>query len=123
MELLYELESQADEFIVERMRRTIADALSGYKPMRQECDVAMPRHHCYERTLIAMFGEMRLDVPVFRCGDCGAMTGGMDAIGKGRTRKRYSKNADVAMRLAALGISYERVGNTWGSQRARRASG
>ena len=34
MELLYELESQADEFIVERMRRTIADAPSGYKPMR-----------------------------------------------------------------------------------------
>ena len=27
MELLYELESKADEFIVERMRRTIADAL------------------------------------------------------------------------------------------------
>ena len=34
MELLYELESQADEFIVERMRQTIADAPSGYKPMR-----------------------------------------------------------------------------------------
>lgn len=33
MELLYELESQADEFIVERMRRPIADALSNYKPM------------------------------------------------------------------------------------------
>ena len=42
MELLYELESQADEFIVERMRRAIADALSGYNPM---CDVAMGRHH------------------------------------------------------------------------------
>lgn len=26
MELLYELESQADAFIVDRMRRTIADA-------------------------------------------------------------------------------------------------
>ena len=49
MELLYELESQADEFIVERMRRTIADAPSSYKPMRQECDVAMARHHCYKR--------------------------------------------------------------------------
>ena len=34
MELLYEQESQADEFIVDWMRRTIADALSQYKPMR-----------------------------------------------------------------------------------------
>lgn len=31
MELLCELESQADEFIVERLRRNIADAPSGYK--------------------------------------------------------------------------------------------
>ena len=91
MELLYELESQADEFIVERMRRTIVDAPSSYKPMRQECDVAMARHHSYERTLITKYGEMRLDVPVFRCGDCGAMRGRLDVIGKGRTRKRYSK--------------------------------
>ena len=60
MELLYELESQADEIIVERMRRTIADALSQYKPMREECDVTMARHHSYERTLITKYGEMRL---------------------------------------------------------------
>ena len=91
MELLYELESQADEIIVERVRRTIADALSQYKPMREECDVTMARHHSYERTLITKYGEMRLDVPVFRCGDCGAMTSGMDVIGKGQARKCYSK--------------------------------
>ena len=46
MELIYELKAQADEFIVERMRQTITDALSGYKPMREDCDVAMARHHC-----------------------------------------------------------------------------
>ena len=87
MELLYELEIQADEFIVEPMRQTIADALSRYKPMREECDVALARHHSYERTLIAKYGEMRLDIPVFRCGDCSAM----DVIGKGQLRKQYSK--------------------------------
>ena len=65
MELLYELEGQADELIVERMRRAIADALSGYKPMCEECDVAMARHNIYERTIIIKDGEMRLDVPVF----------------------------------------------------------
>ena len=56
MELLYELESQADEIIVERIRQTIADALSQYKPMCEECDVAMARHHSYERTLITKYG-------------------------------------------------------------------
>ena len=58
MELLHELESQADEFIVERMRWTIADALAQYKPICEECNVAMVRHHCYERTLITNYGEM-----------------------------------------------------------------
>lgn len=91
MELLYELESQADEFIVERMRRTITDALSIYKPMRQECDPAMPRHHRYERTLITKYGEVRLDFPVLRCGAFGAINSRIDGISKGQTRRRYSK--------------------------------
>ena len=52
MELLYELESQSDEIIAERMRQTIEDALSQYKPMCEECDVAMARRHSYKRTLI-----------------------------------------------------------------------
>lgn len=56
MELLYEQKIYADEFIVERIRQAIADALSRYKPMRQERDVAMAHHHCYERTLIAKCG-------------------------------------------------------------------
>lgn len=36
MELLYELRIQSDEFIVKRMRQTIADRLSRHKPMRQD---------------------------------------------------------------------------------------
>ena len=91
MELLYELKTQADALIVERMRRTIADALSSHKPLREERYLAMARRHCYERTLIAKRGEMRLDIPAFRRGDCGAMRGAMDVIGKGQTRKRRSK--------------------------------
>ena len=121
---LYKLESQADELIVERMRRTIADALSGYKPMCEECDVAIVRHHSYERTLITEYGKMRLDVPVFHCG---AMTSGMDVIGKSQARKRYSKKIrDETMRLAAQGVGYERVGKMlgfWGSLKVRCASG
>ena len=105
MELLYELETQADEIIIERMRQTIADALALYNPVREERYVAMARHHSYERTLITTCGEMWLDVPVFRCGDCGAMRGGMEVIGKGQTRELYSQK--YAMRLAMLGVSCE----------------
>ena len=57
-------------------------------------------------------GKLTLDVPVFLCGECGAMRGGMDVIGKWQTRKLYSKK--YAMRLAALEVSYERVGNMLG---------
>ena len=43
------------------------------------------------------------------------MPSGMDVIGKGQTRKLYSKKIrDVAMRLATQGIRYERVGNMLG---------
>ena len=47
MELLDELESQAYEFIVESMRQAIADALSQYKPMREERYAAMARNRRY----------------------------------------------------------------------------
>ena len=70
------------------MRQTIADALSQYNPMCEEFYVAMARHHSsYERTLITKYGEMRLDILVFRCGDCGALTSGMDVIGQGASAK------------------------------------
>ena len=67
------------------------DAPSCRKPMRQERDVAMARRHGYERSLIAKCGEMRLDTPVFRCGVCGAMRGGMDVVGNGQ-KSGVSKN-------------------------------
>ena len=91
--------------------------------MREECDVAMARHHCYKRTIIAKYGEMRLDVPVFRCGDCGMMTNGMDVIGKGQTRKLYSKIRDEAMRLAHRELATSAWAICWGSPRVRCASG
>ena len=103
MELLYELESQADDLIVERMRRTIADARSGYKPMREERDVAMARHHSYERILFTRYGEMNMDVPVFRCGDCARCAAGGMSQTKGRREAVFQKIRDEAMRLAALG--------------------
>ena len=74
------------------------------------CDVATARHHNYERTLTTKYGEIRLDIPVFRCGDCGAM----DFIDKGQTRKLYSPPIrDEAMKLAALGVSYARLQYVW----------
>lgn len=43
-------------------------------------------------TLITTCGEMRLDIPVFYRGDCGAMHGEMNVIGKGRCESGIPKN-------------------------------
>ena len=51
-EPIYDWETQADEFIVERMRQRIENALARYKPMREERDVAMAPRRRYERTTI-----------------------------------------------------------------------
>ena len=51
----------------------------------------------------------------FAAADCDAMRGGLEVIGKGKTRKLYSKKIrDEVMRLAVLGVSYERMGNMLG---------
>lgn len=77
--------------------------------------MTMARHHCYERALTTKYGEMRLDIPALRFGDCGAMGNGMEVIGKGQARKPYSKKIrDEAMRMVTLGVIYERVGKTLG---------
>ena len=79
----------------------------------------MARHHPHERILITKYGEMRLDVPVFRCGDCGANNWLARCYRQRASAKAvFQKIRDEAMRLAAQGIRYERVGKiAWVSQK------
>ena len=80
MGMLYELEEQADRCVTKQMRETLQGALDLYKPMRGSCGIALSRHHSCGRNTITMYGEMRLSIPAFRCGDCGAMSSGMSSV-------------------------------------------
>ena len=42
----------------------------------------MHRHHRYARAIATGYGEVRLQIPVFRCGQCRRMTGGMTLLGQ-----------------------------------------
>ena len=41
----------------------------------------MRRHHRYARAIATGYGEVRLQIPVFRCGQCRRMAGGMTLLG------------------------------------------
>ena len=60
------------------------------------------------------YGEVRLQIPVFRCGQCRRMTGGMTLRGQEMRHQRFPKNRDIAISLAAPGLSYARAGNQSG---------
>lgn len=95
MGMLYELEEEADRNITHQMQQTLQDALDGYRVMCAKCDLAMHRHHRYNRALVTKYGELRLRVPVYRCGECGGMSSGMELIGEVERGKRFSKKREM----------------------------
>ena len=52
---------------------------------------AMHRHHRYARAIAISYGEVRLQIPVFRCGQCRRMADGMTLLGHGMRYQRFSK--------------------------------
>ena len=51
----------------------------------------MHRHHSYARAIATGYGEVRRQIPVFRCGQCHRMAGGMTLLGAEMRRQRFSK--------------------------------
>ena len=62
----------------------------------------MHRHHRYARAIATGYGEVRVQIPLFCCGQCRRMTGGMTLLlGDEMRRQRFSKkNRDTAISLA-----------------------
>ena len=50
----------------------------------------MHRHHRYVRAIAAGYGEVRLQIPVLRCGQCRRMTGGMTLLGEEMRHQQFS---------------------------------
>jgi hypothetical protein len=91
MGLLYQLEGEFEKSVQEQLQRKLQEALEGYRPTCGRCALVMHRHHTYARVLSTRPGELSLEIPVFRCAACGAMTSGMELLGEEAARKRFSK--------------------------------
>ena len=51
----------------------------------------MHRRHRYARAIATGYGEVRLQIPVFRCGRCRRMAGGMTLLSDEMRHQRFSK--------------------------------
>ena len=91
MGLLYQLETQLEREIPTRLRRSLQEALDGYRAHCPDCRLAMHRHHRYHRSIMTGYGEVELQIPVFRCGGCQRMSSGMELLGDEERYRRYSK--------------------------------
>ncbi len=91
MGLLYDLETQMEQEIPARLQQSLQEALDAYRAQCPGCQSAMHRHHRYPRSIMTGYGELQLQIPVFRCGQCRQMSSGMDLLGEAEHYRRYSK--------------------------------
>ena len=82
MGLLHHLETQLERQIPAQLQAALQQALDDYQPLCDHCRLAMHRHHRYARAIATSYGEVRLQIPVFRCGQCRRMAGGMTLLGQ-----------------------------------------
>ena len=85
------LETQLECQIPGQRQAALRQALDDYQPLCGHCRLAMHRHHRYARAIATSYGEVRRQMPVFRCGQCRRMTGGMTLPGDGMRHQRFSK--------------------------------
>ena len=111
MELLYHLETQLERQIIAQLQTALQQALDDYQSLCDQRRLAMHRHHRYARAIATGYGEVRVPIPAFRCGQCRRMTGGMTLLGDKMRYLRFSKKtmtSPSAWRRAWL--SYARAG-------------
>ena len=68
MGLLNDLETQLEQEMPTRLQESLQQALDGYRAECSGCGLVMHRHHQYPGSIMTSYGEVRLSVPVFRCG-------------------------------------------------------
>ena len=74
-----------------QLQAALQQALDDYQPLCDQCRLAMHRHHRYARPIATNYGEVRLQIPVFRCGQCRHMMGGVTLLGGEMRHQRFSK--------------------------------
>ena len=91
MGFLHHLETLLERQIPAQLQAALQQAPDDYRPLCDQCGLAMYRHHRYARAIATSYGEVRRQIPVFRCGPCHRMTGGMTLLGEEECRRRFSK--------------------------------
>ena len=91
MGLLDHLETQLERQIPAQLQAALQQALDDYHPLCDHCRLAMHRHHRYARAIATGYSGVRLQIPVFRCGQCRRMAGGMTLLGDEMRHQRFSK--------------------------------
>ena len=97
MGLLHHLETQLERQIPAQLQAALQQALDDYQPLCDKCRLTMHRHHRYARAIATSYGEVRLQIPVFRCGQCRRMAGGMTLLGDEMHTSDFPKNRDAAI--------------------------
>lgn len=91
MGLLNDLETQLEQEIPARLQESLQQALDDFRAECPDCGLLMHRHHWYPRPIMTGYGEVRLRIPVFRCGRSRQMSSGMALLGDEERYRRYSK--------------------------------
>ena len=74
-----------------QLQAALQQAWDGYQPICDHCRLARRRYHRYARAIATGYGEVRLQIPVFRCGQCRHMMGGVTLLGEELRHQRFSK--------------------------------
>ena len=96
MGLLNDLETRTEQELPQPLQESLRQALAEYPAECGRCGLLMHRHHRYPRSIMTGYimtgyGEIRLQIPVFRCGQCREMSSGMGLLGAEERYRRYSK--------------------------------
>ena len=91
MGLLNDLETHLEQQIPAQLQAALQQALDDYRPTCPRCQLAMHRHHRYARAITTSYGEIRLQIPQFRCPQCRRLTGGAAILGDEVRYQRFSK--------------------------------
>ena len=91
MGLLHHLETQLERQTPVQLQAALQQALDDYQALCDHCRLAMHRHYRYARAIATGYGEVRLQIPVFRCGQCRRMAGGMTLLGDEMRHQRVSR--------------------------------
>ena len=73
------------------LQAALQQAQDDYQPLCDHCRLAMHCHHRYARAIAAGYGEVRRQLPVFRCYQRRRVAGGMTLPGNELRRQQFFK--------------------------------